>query len=346
MERLLTGQLLELSKEDKLQFLQNLQSYAKPALTIFGLFVGCSTGLMYLKYLQQEKKFEEHRQKYLRGLEMKMIEENQDFKKYEKVMFAVKERIVVERELGLLSKDTMKLLFEAFFFLMKDSTQGFGYQRIVEGFRRKRRELLQDFVDSLQKIELKNLPKFLNKIDADFEEYNELCSLETSVLAKATTNSLRQILKKSGISKKLFDKSFLKLGELDLEIRQIMKTTFTKLSSTIKASYYQEIRQSYEGSTKRVRKEDITGDLLLKILEYRITIYPELKMFNTVPQPMRKYSRLKFMSDLIFFVFGVEDEDMYLDSNDPKMASSSQYKLNPKLRAVARKIQSLLQTNF
>jgi len=202
----------------------------------------------------------------------------------------------------------------------------------------------------IEEFEVKNFEGEISKIwDIDFEEYCCLCELETTALGKTTTMSLKRILKEAGISKKMFDFSFLKIGDKDIEVRQIMKNTFTRLNASINRQFYGEIRKNFEEKfsvKNRPEKKDITGPLLLEVLEFRISIYPHLKMFNGAQQPIRKYSRLKFMSDLIFFKFGLEDEDMYLDSPHNNLQDSNEYKLNPKLRKVAQKIQSLLQTNF
>jgi len=44
------------------------------------MFLGASTGIMYLQYIKQNKKEEKTQKKILKGLEQKMIEENIDFR--------------------------------------------------------------------------------------------------------------------------------------------------------------------------------------------------------------------------------------------------------------------------
>ena len=60
----------------------------------------------------------------------------------------------------------------------------------------------------------------------------------------------------------------------------------------------------------------INRPLVKEIYQFKMDNYDGLIMFNKVESPWKRYTKLKFMSDLVFLKYGLEDESMLLQDYD------------------------------
>lgn len=334
----------------------SLGAYLRPSLAAAAFLGACTTGIAYYFYKKEVDNYKMKRKFIMDKLEEQYEEDRSEFVEFENLIIELKEKIKrekekfveqqelderslsfsrqfekIEEEFGIetsiLSKETVIQIFDSLYYLMKDNIHGYGYAMVIKKFRLKRREMIKDIRFAFN---------FDDISPQRYREYAEVCSLEATVINQIVIKALQRILKKINLSKKIFDRSFLILGKNEESVRNLMKDTFTRLTSSLRG----------EESEKELKEKGaIDTNKLLKILEYRLRVYPKLSMFNELEPTIRKMTRLKFMADLIFFMFHLEDEDLFIKDPENKNEENELH-LNPKLKNIANKIQDLLQANF
>lgn len=331
-------------------------TYIRPTLAAAAIFATCTTGIAYYFYKKDVEAYEEKKKIALKKLEEQFNEDKSEFIEFENLIIELKERIKNEKlkfieqqeldelslsfsrqfekideefgiETSILSQETVLKIFDALFYLMKDNIHGYGYSVVIRKFREKRRDIVKDIRFAFN----------LNDITSEqYSQYSEICALESTVLNQIVIKALNRILKLIDLKKQVFDRSFLILSKTEDSVRNLMKDTFTRLTSSMK---------SEETEEELKERGSIDVDTLLKILEYRLRVYPKLSMFNELEPGLRKLTRLKFMADIIYFMYRLEDEDLFI--RDPERKNEeNQLHMNPKLKKIANKIQDLLQANI
>lgn len=333
-----------------------LAGYARPTLTAAAILATCTTGVAYYYYNKELQSYKKERKDLLKKLDQQFKEERSEYNEFQILIIELKERIKEEKkrfielqsldersfnfsrefdsldqefevESPILSKDTIMKIFEALYYLIKDNIHGYAYARVVKKFREKRRELVKSIRFAFN---------FHDISQQRYCEYAKVCMVESSVMNQIVIKALSKIMSLINLKKKIFDKSFLILGKTEEGIRNVMRDTFTRLTSSLR---------SEESEEEMARKGSVDAKLLLEILEYRLKTYPRLTMFNQIDPSFRKATRLKFMADLIFFMYNLEDEDLFV--KDPEReGEENELHLNPNLKKIANKIQKLIQSNF
>lgn len=336
--------------------LSTLSRYARPTLTAAAILATCTTGVAYYYYRKELESYNKKREDMLKKLEEQFEEEKSEYNEFQILIMELRQRIKEEKkrfievknldrnslrlsqefesiekqfgvESAILSKETIMKIFKALYYLVKDNIHGYAYAKVVKKFREKRRELVKN---------IRYAFNFGDISQEKYSEYSKVCMLESSVMNQIVIKALSKVMSLIDLKKRIFDRSFLILSKTEEDIRNVMRDTFTKLTSSLRSD---------ESEEELKRKETVDAKLLLQILEYRLKTYPKLTMFNQLDPTFRKSTRLKFMADLIYFMYKLEDEDLYVKDPECK-GEENELHLNPNLKKIANKIQNLIQSNF